>query len=218
MALTMTAGESGKKFDVCPAGTFVARCFQVIDLGTQTSTFLDERTNAPKKARKVRLVWEILDEQAGKREDGKPWALGKEYTASLHEKASLAKDLKAWRGKAIAAGESFALAKLIGQYCQLTVDHYEKDGSTYATVSSIAALHAAIPKPAGVNPGLIFDLDGLDYISVFAELPQWLQKKIEASDEWAGKAKAPAPAPKAATSPATSPAADGPGFDDDVPF
>ena len=77
-------------------------------------------------------------------------------------------------------------------------------------------------------------IDGADAISVFSTLPEWLQKKVEAAEEWGQAIPAPKPAQaqaspapafvddipgaspaKATKGPAPQPA---PGFDMDIPF
>lgn len=79
-------------------------------------------------------------------EDGRPFTVRKIYTASLHEKSNLHKDLKAWRGRPFTAEElaGFDLEKVLGAPCQVLVQHTEKDGSVWANV---AAVMKAAPGP-----------------------------------------------------------------------
>jgi hypothetical protein len=111
-----------------------------VDLGMVTSTF----EGKTKTAHKCRIVWQVAETN----EDGKPFLVQKQYTASLHEKAALRKDLEAWRGKSFTKQEAdgFDVEILIGKSCMLSVLHVDRNGSTYANVSSI------MPLPKGMPP------------------------------------------------------------------
>jgi hypothetical protein len=93
MSLTITETTS-VNYTPCPAGTYPARCILVADLGTQETDYQGET----KHAHKVLLQFEICDDEI-RRDDGEAFILSKRYTASLHEKASLRKDLASWRGR-----------------------------------------------------------------------------------------------------------------------
>jgi len=206
MGLNVVAASSGEGFEKCPEGTFIGRCYGVVDLGTQTTAFLDDKTGLPKKAKKVKLLFEIL-ETGVRTADFKVFQVSEEFTASLDKKANLRARLKGWRGKDLADGEGFSLANVVGQYAQLTIGHTQKDDKTYANITGVSALHASIPKPAPVTANLIFDLDDPKYLDVYTALPEWLQRRVEGSEEWKDPArvqrglaqgvakKAPAPAP-----------------------
>ncbi len=90
--------KGGGDFEPPPAGTHVARCVQVIDVGTQHWT---SAQYGPKSGRKIRLTWElsnetkVFDETKGEQ----PIFVSAEYTASLNEKSNLRKVLTSWRGK-----------------------------------------------------------------------------------------------------------------------
>ena len=102
-------------------------CCDVADLGVVETTWQGET----KSQHKVRLVWQL----AAKMEDGRPFSIGRRYGLTLHEKSSLAKDLKSWFGKP--PPDNLDLEKLIGQNCQIVVTHNERDGTTYANVQSV---------------------------------------------------------------------------------
>lgn len=110
-----------------PEGVNHAVCVDVVDLGIVNGAF------GPRK--KVRLMWE--SEQT--RDDGKRFLIAKQYSPSLHEKASLRKDLKQWRGRDFSADElkKFDLESIIGVPCQLVIVHEEKDGTVYGNVTAI---------------------------------------------------------------------------------
>ena len=128
MAIVASKGSS---FTPCPAGTHVAVCIDVVDLGMVKSTY-GERT---KTQHKVNVIWEIGE----KRDDGKPFRPRKRYTLSLHEKASLRKDLESWRGRPFTDSEleGFDLEALLGVPAMLCVVHAASGGNVYANVTAI---------------------------------------------------------------------------------
>jgi hypothetical protein len=131
--------SEGSSFTPCPAGPHSAVAVDIIDLGMVTGTY----EGKTKTAHKCRIVWQVAE----RKDDGTPFQVSKQYTASLHEKASLRKDLEAWRGvpftKEEAAG--FDVENLIGKTCLLNVQHVERAGSTYANVTSLMRLPKGMP-------------------------------------------------------------------------
>lgn len=203
--------SGGSNFKPVPPGAYVARCHQVIDLGTQTST----GQFGEKSQHKIRICWEIHGED----EDGQaltvtiegktlPMTVAKDYAVTLHEKASLRKDLAAWRGRDFTPEEAraFDVSKLLGAYVLINVTNStSNNGKTYANVAGLSPLPKALAatKPAGVHPLQQFDLDNPDW-EVFEALPQWLQDRIKAAPEYARSRGEPVAALAAA--------------DDDIPF
>lgn len=164
-------------FEITPEGTYIARCFKLIDLGTQTIEFAGET----KFQQKILISWELLDPEA-KMKDGKPFAASKRYTASLHEKAALRKDLQSWRGKKFTSEEleGFDLKNILGTYCQVQIIHTESNGTTYANVDTIMSTRE---KPKGINPLMHFDIDDPDMV-VFESLSEKMKETISTSPEY----------------------------------
>lgn len=161
-----------------PAGQYVARCYKIIDLGTQDVTWLGEK----KQQHKVMVYWEILDKDT-KMDDGRPFSISRKYTASLNENSHLYADLISWRGKEFTEAElaGFDISNLLGAYCTLQVIHNKADnGKTYANVNTIMATKE---RPKAVNPDVMFDIDNPD-MTVFDAQSDWLKDQIRASAEW----------------------------------
>ncbi len=119
--------KRGADFVPAPEGIFPAVCVDAIDLGLVNGQWGTRH--------KVRFVWEI----DAKREDGSPFQVRKTYTLSLHEKATLRKDLRGWRGRDFTAEEleGFDLERVIGACCTLIVTHEEKEGTVYANATAV---------------------------------------------------------------------------------
>lgn len=179
--MSLIAKNDGEKFELTPEGTHLARCFRLIDVGTQTFEYQGKE----KKAHKVLISWEIPAEL---REDGTPFQISKKYTVSLHEKASLRKDLEAWRGRAFTEQEldGFDLKNIVGKACYINIAHEVKGDKTYANIKSIMALPKGVNCPPLVNTPIIFDLDNFDAM-VYNGLSDGIKKLIEASQEWYDK-------------------------------
>jgi hypothetical protein len=182
-------GESN--FKKVPPGVYVARCYSLIDMGTQVS----DGQYGSKEQHKIRIAFEIFgDDDAGNPltidVDGKqmPLTISKTYTLSLHEKAGLRKDLAAWRGRDFTDEEAkaFDVSKLMGVYCMLNVTTSENNGKTYTNIAGITPLPQALKnaKPAPVHDNITFDLDQPDW-TVFQHFHEKLQETIKKSPEFA---------------------------------
>lgn len=152
---------SGGDFELVPAGNHLAVCYRFIDLGTQ----LVEYKGAQKTQRKILISWELPNELLTTGDfAGQPFTMGKKYTWSMSEKATLRKDLESWRGKAFTDEDfegpnRFNARKLIGAPCMLSVVHESRDGTTYANIKAIAALPKGMEKPKAITPPVYFSLE-----------------------------------------------------------
>lgn len=179
--MKLTAGSTAPP-ELPPAGTYVGRCFRVVDLGTHASTF-----NGQTRDRRLLLTtFELLDEDVHM-SDGRPYALGRRFTLSLHEKSALRQMLQTWRGKPYADGEEVDLRKIAGQYglVAVTLDA-SADGKVFANLASVVALPKAMPKPQGVNPAQTYFIDE-DPDDMLLTLPEKLQTLIVESPEYKAK-------------------------------
>jgi hypothetical protein len=187
----LTATGSNKEFKPVPEGNHTARCYRVIDLGTQDVEFQGE----PKLMHKVLIGWELDGEAEDgtplKTDDGRPLTVSKQYTLSLSKKANLRADLESWRGKAFSDDElkGFNIGQLLGVYCMVTVKHDVKGEKTYTNVASVARWPAALKnaKFSPVHINEMFDVDAPD-MQMFDTFPDWLKDKIKACLEWASPA------------------------------
>lgn len=127
--------NSGADFEPVSEGVHQAVLADIVDLGpVQTAFGIKD---------KVQFVW--LSDEAD--ETGRTKYLFKRYTKSLHEKASLRKDLKAILGKDI-DGASFDVETLLGRNNSLVVQHSEgNDGKVYANIIGIMKPTTKLPIP-----------------------------------------------------------------------
>lgn len=207
--MPITAPEPAKQFELVPAGNHIARCYQMIQIGTETNEYQGE----VKKQHKVRIVWELPNEKKvfDPAKGEQPFSIGKDYTLSMHEKSTLRHDLKSWRGKDFTEAEAkaFDITKLIGAVCMLNVIHEpKKDGiGTRAKVAGVSPMPKGMSAPAAVNPVFVFSFDDPEFDTKLLALPEWLRKRIELTPEFSER-----------VSGAVSHAKSQPVANDDLPF
>jgi hypothetical protein len=182
--MTLVATDKGgAEFEMTPEGTYIARCYKIIDLGTQTTTGMF----GTKEQHKVMISWELfgLDENIVMK-DNRPFSVTQWYTVSLHEKSKLRADLEAWRGKKFTKEEleGFDLGSILGAYCMIQVVHDES--GKYANVNAIMAYKGK--KPDAFNDNVVFDIDEPD-MAVFEAMSDNMKAKIMSAPEWKGAGK-----------------------------
>lgn len=182
MSITAT-NEGGGNYTPLEAGTYPARCYSMVHIGTIQEEFQGEK----KIMNKVRISWELPTElkEFKQGEGEKPYALSKEFTLSLHEKSSLRAFLKSWRGKDFTEEEakSFDVTKLLGVTCMLSVGHKESKGKVYAEINSVSPIIKGFTVPAQINPTFELNYDNFT-MDAFMTLPEFIRKKMEGSLEF----------------------------------
>jgi hypothetical protein len=184
MAIIATSTGS-TNFEPIATGNYPARCYSMVHIGT-----VEENIQGTlKRLNKVRITWELPSElKVFKEENGEqPCVISKEFTLSLHEKATLRSFLKNWRGKDFTDDEakSFDIEKLVGAPCMLNITHKtKKDGSgVYAEIGSVSAMPKGFTCPDQVNPSFVFTYENFD-AEKFNTLPDYLKNKMVNSDEY----------------------------------
>ena len=212
--------DKGGNFERCPSGMHLARCYRIVDLGTQKSEYMGQT----KYLHKVMLGWEIHGMHDNgtpiKMQDGRPFAIFKNYTLSWSEKANLRLDLQSWRGRPFSQEEmrKFDLKNVLGAWCMLNViERAGQDNKTYTNVAGVTPVPAMIKQnglPQAVNKDELFNISEPN-MEMYNGFSDNLKAKIANSPEWQkmqGSAQAPA---QQQSSPASASA----GFaDDDIPF
>jgi len=176
----MIIAASQNEFENPPAGVHIARCYRLIDLGTQKSTYLGEVKNS----RKLLLSFELLGDE--RMNDGRPFTISRRFTASMGDKSALKAFAEAWRGRSFTPDElaaGFDLSKMVGAFGLLNLMDTERDGRTYSNIASISPLPKTMPRPEGENPAATFDFSAPDW-AVFNELSDRLKEQISASPEY----------------------------------
>lgn len=181
--MAIIAENNGTKRELIPQGNYVARCYQMIQIGTVKEVFEGET----KILHKVRIGWElpeelrVFDEAKGEQ----PLVMSAEYTLSMHEKAKLRAILQSWRGKAFTEDEAkkFDITKLIGASCLLNVIHKTTANGTFANIAGVTPLPKGMICPPAINNPFILSFDEWDN-DKFNSLPDFIKNKIASSLEY----------------------------------
>lgn len=181
--MAITAENNGGSYTPMAQGNYVARCYQMIEIGTVQEDFQGEK----KTQKKVRLGFEFPTEtKVFKEENGEqPFVLSREFTLSMHEKSSLRKFLEAWRGKSFTDQEakSFDITILIGKSCMINVVHKESEKGVRANISSVGAMPKGLECPKQINETQLLSYDNFN-INLFESFPDFIKDKIKTSVEY----------------------------------
>jgi len=169
--------NGGGDFQQAPAGTHLARCVRLTDIGTHHS----EYQGKPVTRNQVIVMWELPNETFEVDGQQKPFIVSKFYTNSLSEKANLRKDLESWRGQPFEVKEllGFDLMNVLGKPCILSIVHNE-DGK--AKVASVAKVMKGMECPQAVNTPDAFWIDEWNQ-EKFDSFSDGIKKLITESDE-----------------------------------
>lgn len=174
------ATKTTKELDVFPEGSYPARIYQIIHIGTVVGY-------EGKLQNKVRITFEfptelkVFDEKKGEQ----PRVLSIEVTLSTHEKSGLTKIIKACDPKGIIDGQEYNVENLIGKSCLVTVTHIgKKDGTgVFPVMDTFAPLPKGMVCPPQINDTKVLSFDNFDW-TLFSALPQFIQEKIKSSVEF----------------------------------
>lgn len=168
---------------LAPAGTHVARVYQIIYMGTVKGEYKGQ----PTEAFKVRLSWELpLETHVFKEgEPAKPFVVSKEFTLSMGKKSNLRPIVEGMIGTALDDEEAaaFDIDQLIGMACQLSVTHAEGQNGKFVKLNSASKLMKGITCPEPVNEPRILSYEKWDD-DVFLALPDFIKEKIETTPEF----------------------------------
>jgi hypothetical protein len=184
--MAINATNKGTPRELIPAGNYIARCYQMIEIGTVSEIVMGK----PVTQHKVRIGWElptelkVFDEKKGEQ----PLAISKEYTLSLNEKSNLRKDLKSWRGKDFTEAEAnkFDITKLLGVPCMLNIIHKPSQSDptrVYEQIAGITPLPKGYVAPPQINKTFELSYDSFDLFK-FDSLPDFIKQKMMGSLEF----------------------------------
>lgn len=221
MFLEDTGG--GVDFEPAPAGTHIARCVRVIDLGTHENNYFGQIS----MKHELFVMWELPHEMktytikgkdgAPDKEVTEPFTVSKFYTASLSEKSHTRRDLETWRGRAFTEQElqGFDVKNILGAPCMLNVIHKQNQAGTKvnARAQTVNQMPKGLECPPAVHELIYFSLhpDRFD-AAALAKLSDGLQGKIKSSEEYIAMNNQAAQVPAAASASVSD------GEFDDIPF
>lgn len=188
-SLIVGAESSGHTHDPAPAGTHIARCIEIVHVGTIPTEYMGQR----KMRNVIRFTWELPNETKvwKEGEPPKPYLVNQKFTLHLGETSNLRPFVESWRGKAFTEEElkGFDIFKVLGVPCTLTVSHKQSNnGKTYADVTGIGPVMKGMQCPPQVNPSFAFTANEFT-VDEFNKLPKFLQDEVKSSQEWLAQAQ-----------------------------
>lgn len=218
VAKNNSTGDSD--FVPVPVGMHLARCYRIVDLGTQPK----QTEYGIKHQRTIMVNFEVHgDGPDGKplvTTRGEPMSISQDYNLTLNEKSTLSKHLEGWRGATFSEAErngGFDIKKILGVWAMInvTASTSKKNGKVYHNISGLLQVPRMIKDaglPEGFNALGFFSMeDDKPDMETFNSVSQYHQNKIKQSPEWQ-RMTGEAP-------PAQAPQAKGQDdFDDDIPF
>lgn len=200
--------KKGKNFALCPAGMWVARCYLVVDIGTQTPTFNGKR-DRPRQQIMIGFEFpellHVFDDKKGK----EPFVLTKRYSNTLAgDRNNLKKDLNSWRGRPLndldinggkdeATGKDiakFTFDRLLGAPAMITVVHEAKKSDPATIMAKISSISKIPTHPVGgqrivcppaILPPILYSVDSGPNDPKFKLLPEFIQDDCMKCAEWA---------------------------------
>lgn len=180
----MATGKSLEERKPLEPGYYPAVCYGVVVTGTHLN-FNNEAVT------EVVILWELPNETYTYEGETNCKTISETYRLSLTN-SNLAKMLEKWRGKPFSDEElaGFALNKIITKPCGLAVINKvsKNTGKTFAKIDSVMPLAkgTVLPRTMFHEP-LCFDIRNPKFDrDLMSELPEWLVKRIETSDEFNG--------------------------------
>ena len=164
--------------DVAP-GTYLARSFRIIDIGTHHGDYQGK----PNVRNQFVLQWELPTETIEVDGIAKPMVVSRFYTNSLVPKSNLLRDLTAWRAREFTEEElkGFDLETILNKPCIVTIGHKES-GKT--GVIAVGPPMKGTVCPPLFNKAEAFWIEEWSQ-ETFAALPQGFRDLIVKSDEYA---------------------------------
>ena len=156
----------------------------MIQIGTIEEEIRGEKKMLHKVIINFELPTELKEFKDGEGE--KPFAISKEFTLSLNEKATLRKFLAGWRSKDFSEDEakSFDITKLLGIPCLLNIIHKtSKSNNIYAEIASASPVPKGMSVPPQINGSRVLSYDEFDW-DLFNSLPDFIKQKMHRSVEY----------------------------------
>lgn len=182
--MILAVNKKGGDFEAIDAGSYPARIWQIIHLGT-IAGFQGQLQNKVRIGFELPTEMKVFDEKKGEQ----PRVISQDYTLSFNEKANLKKVIEACDPDALKLDdnglmEEFDIEKLIGKDCLVTIAQKSgKEGKVYAFIDNVTRLPKGMKCDSAINPTQILSYDHWDQI-LFDKLPDFIKDKIKGSQEY----------------------------------
>ncbi len=185
--MTLIAPKQQNDRILAEAGTHLATCVGLIQIGTVETEYMGEK----KWVDKIRLTFELPEElHEFKEGDGKkPLVVSQGYTHSMGSKSNLRPIVEGILGVALLDEEAYAfdIEQLLGKSCLLTLAHREsKAGSKYVFIQSASPLMKSMSKPVQINENKLLTYTNWKQ-EYFETLPNFIKDEMKGSKQYIAK-------------------------------
>lgn len=168
---------------LAPAGTFPARVYSIVYIGTVKG----EYKGTPTESYKVRITWELPTKLNTFKEGeaAKPFSVSKEVTLSMGSKSRLRPLVEGILGVSFTDDDakSFDVDDLLGSTCLLSLTHKESPNGKFVMINSASQIPEGMNCPAPINPSKILSYQNFDK-EYFISLPNFIKEKMEKTPEF----------------------------------
>lgn len=168
---------------LAPAGTFPARIYSIIYMGT----IKGEYKGTPTDSYKVRLSWELPTKLHSFKEGDpqKPFSVSKEVTLSMGSKSRLRPIVEGVLGVSLTDDEakSFDIDDLLGTTCLLSLTHKESPNGKFVQINSASQIPEGMSCPPPFNVLKVLSYQKFDK-EYFMALPNFIKEKMEKTPEF----------------------------------
>lgn len=192
MSIIATQPEKQER-ELIKAGLHTAYLYRVIYLGTQRSNFEGKESQKQKIRVEFELPKEVVEYEDKETKEKKTFVrtIWTKFTLSLSEKGNLLPFIERWLSRQLSKDElqSFDICTLLGKPAFLTVVHEtNKAGSSYAKIASVSPVMEGYAMPEPFHTPVEIGKEDWD-TAAFNELPEFIRKEIQESNEWQLKDK-----------------------------
>jgi hypothetical protein len=166
-----------------PVGTFPARVYRIIYLGTVKG----EYQGVPNENYQVSITWELPTKTHvfKEGEPAQPFSVSKTLTLSMGKKSSLRPIVEGMLGISFNDDEAkgFDLDEILGKTCLIGIAHKDTEDGKKVEIKSFSQIPEGMNCPAAINAPKILSYEKFDK-EFFVGLPNWMKEKMEKTPEF----------------------------------
>ncbi len=166
-----------------PTGSFPARVYRIIYLGTVKGEYKGE----PTEAFKVSISWELPTKTHAFKEGepAKPFVVSKMFSLSMGKKSSLRPVVEGMIGVSFTDEEArgFDIDELIGQACLIGIAHKDTADGKKVEIKSFSQIPEGMVCPDAINAPSILSYEKFNK-ELFLTLPDWMREEMQKTPEF----------------------------------
>jgi hypothetical protein len=177
----LKAIKQESSYEPVKPGSYVARLYSIIELGTMTSSNPNYRPS-----NKVKLGWELPTVMTEGENGPRPETVSRDFGLTMGKKGKLRPMIEGWFGRSFPSEDEaydFDLTKLIGKTCIISISNDTDDDKVYANITGVSPLIAGTPVPEAINKPFVLTYGTWDQAK-FDSLWDKLKEKMMTTPEY----------------------------------